>query len=58
MRIRGKTMVHWMRLISALIARVITVEIRSRKNASDASDRDPTVGVSKRFITRSDVPSS
>ena len=38
--------------------RVITVEIISRKNASDASDRDPTTSVSRRFITHGDVASS
>ena len=39
--------------------RVITVEIKSRKNASDAFDRDPTANVgSWRFITHVDVASS
>ena len=37
--------------------RVITVEIKSIENASDASNRDPTSGVSMRFITHSDVDS-
>ena len=37
---------------------VITVEIKSTENASDASDRDPTAGVSMRFIMQSDVASS
>ena len=35
--------------------RVITIEIKSRKNASDASDRDPTASVSRHFITSGDV---
>ena len=34
-----------------LIARVITVEIKSRKNTFDASDRDLTAGVTCVFIT-------
>ena len=34
------------------------VEIKSIENTSDASDRDPTVGVSMRFITRGNVASS
>ena len=38
--------------------RVITVEIKLRKNASDSSDCDQMAGVSKRFITRDDVASS
>ena len=43
---------------SPLIARVIMVEIKSRRNAFDAFDRDPMTSVSKRFITRVDVASS
>ena len=31
------------------------VKIKSRKNASDASDRDLTTGISRCFITRGDV---
>ena len=34
------------------------VETKLRRNASDASDRDPTAGVSRSFITRGDVASS
>ena len=34
------------------------VEIKSWKNASDASDRDPTASVSMCFIMRDDVASS
>ena len=41
-----------------LIARVITVEIKTHGNASGASDRDPTAAVSMRFITRINVASS
>ena len=38
--------------------RVITVEIKSQRNASDAFDRNPTTIVSRRFITRIDMASS
>ena len=42
----------------SLIARVITVEIKMLENASEALDRDPTVIVSRRFVTREHVASS
>ena len=41
-----------------LVARVITVEIKTFENASEALDRDPAVIVSHRFITRDHVASS
>ena len=54
---RGLIRVHRMRLISTLIVRVIKVEIKSRRNTSDASDCNPTATISRRFITRGDVAS-
>ena len=40
------------------IARVITLEIKTLENASEAFDCDPTAIVSRHFITRDHVASS
>ena len=57
--IDGDTWLNWVHRItfylSLRLRRVITVEIKSPKNASDTFDRDPTTCVSRRFITRNDV---
>ena len=45
-------------MIATVHQGVITVKIKTRGNASGASDRDPTVAVSMRFITHIDVASS
>ena len=59
---RGSALTRWGFTKSSesrpLIARVITIEIKLQKSASNASNRDQTVCVSKRFITRGDVASS